>query len=221
MREYLIGQLHGPMASWGETVAGEWRTTQTHPTRSALLGMLAAALGLAREAVEQQRELSHSLWLGVVVHQGGTVIEDFHTTQAPGGVGGRGLTTRAEELDYKKLNTILSRRSYVCDQTVSFGFWAKEGAQPGLMARLLEALRRPHWTLYLGRKSCPPGLPVGAMLVEAPTLHEALERAQVFVRLRGFRAAGRRRVGALGCASASWACPRWTVGGEGAHTAPR
>ncbi|EFB2529813.1 CRISPR-associated protein Cas5 [Escherichia coli] len=38
MSQYLIFQLHGPMASWGVDAPGEVRHTHELPSRSALLG---------------------------------------------------------------------------------------------------------------------------------------------------------------------------------------
>ena len=46
MAEFLLFQLYGPMASWGEAAAGEVRHTASWPTRSALTGLLGAALGI-------------------------------------------------------------------------------------------------------------------------------------------------------------------------------
>ena len=43
MSQYLVFQLHGPMASWGVDAPGEVRHSHELPSRSALLGLLAAA----------------------------------------------------------------------------------------------------------------------------------------------------------------------------------
>ncbi len=49
MSQYLIFQLHGPMASWGVDAPGEVRHTHELPSRSALLGLLAAGVGIRRD----------------------------------------------------------------------------------------------------------------------------------------------------------------------------
>ena len=49
MREYLMFRLYGPMASWGDIAVGEYRPSFAHPSKSAVMGMLAAAVGLRRE----------------------------------------------------------------------------------------------------------------------------------------------------------------------------
>ena len=128
MREYLTARLFGPMASWGEVAAGELRPTQDHPTRSAVLGFLGACLGIDRADHQAHRDLSDGLYLGVFVEHAGTMIEDYHTTQTPDGTRGRELTTRADELRYKKVNTILSRREYRCDQVHTIALWCREEA---------------------------------------------------------------------------------------------
>ena len=46
MTDYLVFQLYGPMASWGEPAVGEMRHTNTIPGRPSILGLLAAALGV-------------------------------------------------------------------------------------------------------------------------------------------------------------------------------
>ncbi len=53
MSQYLIFQLHGPMASWGVDAPGEVRHTHELPSRSALLGLLAAGVGIRRDDTER------------------------------------------------------------------------------------------------------------------------------------------------------------------------
>ena len=52
MGDYLLFRLYGPMASWGDIAVGEVRPSQTHPGRSAALGLVAAALGVERDREE-------------------------------------------------------------------------------------------------------------------------------------------------------------------------
>ena len=60
MKEYLVFQLYAPLASWGEEASGEIRHSATVPTRSALLGLLAAALGIRRD--EEERVMRSSFF---------------------------------------------------------------------------------------------------------------------------------------------------------------
>jgi len=49
MTAFLLASLYAPMASWGEITVGERRTSWDRPSRSAILGLVAAALGIERE----------------------------------------------------------------------------------------------------------------------------------------------------------------------------
>ena len=48
MRDYLVFQLYGQLASWGDIAVGETRPSALTPTKSAILGLVAAALRLKR-----------------------------------------------------------------------------------------------------------------------------------------------------------------------------
>lgn len=181
VKTYALFRLQGVMASWGDVVAGELRTSESTPTRSALLGLIGAALGIEREDDDAHHALSRALHIAVLVHNAGTPMEDFHTTQTPDGTRGRELTTRAEELSYKSIATILSRRTYYCDQSVTVALWQKKEVNQSerdtrwRLEQIVEALNAPRWTLSLGRKSCPLLTPPEAHCVQAKTLKQALQ----------------------------------------------
>ena len=48
MPEYLVFQLYGPFMSWGDIAVGEMRPSAMMPAKSAILGLLAAAVGIKR-----------------------------------------------------------------------------------------------------------------------------------------------------------------------------
>ena len=83
MQSYLSFQLYGPLASWGEQAVGESRHSATHPTRSAVLGLLAAAVGIRRDEEQRLQALFKSVKLGIKVLNGGVVLKDYHTVQVP------------------------------------------------------------------------------------------------------------------------------------------
>ena len=75
--------------------------------------------------------------------------------------------TRADELaDRHALGTILSRRAYRADALVLGAVWERAAARWPLDA-LAEAMWRPVFTPYLGRKSCPLGLPLAPRIASA------------------------------------------------------
>lgn len=66
MSQYLIFQLHGPMASWGVDAPGEVRHTHELPSRSALLGLLAAGVGIRRDDTERLNAFNRKRRLSTV-----------------------------------------------------------------------------------------------------------------------------------------------------------
>jgi CRISPR system Cascade subunit CasD len=176
MARFLIFRLYGAMASWGEIAVGELRPTALHPTRSALLGLLAAALGLRRDAEREQAELGRTLRFAVVVESAGVPLGDYQTAQVTPPRRGRVDATRGAQLRgrHEEIATILSRRDYRCDALYRVAAWHEGELPQNDLEALARALERPVFTLFLGRKSCPPGLPLSPRVLEAPTAADAL-----------------------------------------------
>jgi CRISPR system Cascade subunit CasD len=176
---YLVFRLYGPLASWGEIAVGEARHSASQPSRSALLGLCAAALGIERGEEQKQAELSRSFRFGIKLELPGHPLRDFHTIQAPSARRGVRLRTRRQELAAQPLNTLLSYREY---RTDSLAVIAAETTPDSDSAWSLEdlarALRQPVFPLYLGRKSCPPALPLSPQIVETSGLKHALDSPQ-------------------------------------------
>lgn len=179
MNRYLIFQLQGAMASWGDIAIGEVRHTRALPGRSALLGLLAAALGIRRDDDAALNALNRHYQF--IVCAGNTAVwaRDYHTVQVPREARKVRYFTRKDEMrDKLMLETTLSRRDYYAD-----GYWliavaATPGA-PYTLEALQAALLAPVFPLYLGRKSHPLGLPLWPQLREgeaARVLSEAQAR---------------------------------------------
>lgn len=177
MPRYLSFQLYGPMAAWGDIAVGEARVSANHPSRSALIGLLAAGLGLTRDDESALAELSASVRFAVLVFHPGQFMRDYHTVQVPPAtvMKKRPGWTRREELAVPKddLGTILSYREYRADaryrvfvELVESGCWTLEALQ--------NALERPVFPLYLGRKSCPPALPLAPFIVAGTDLFQVV-----------------------------------------------
>ncbi len=190
MHEYLVFQLYGPLASWGDIAVGETRPSAPTPAKSAVLGLVAAALGLTRPAtIESEAEraewesrhaaLARGYGLAVSVQALGVPLSDYHTAQVPSSGTGRNrrtYPTRRDELTRlprAELNTIPSRREYRQDAFATCALWSRENA-PHTLAELRDALQEPRFVLYLGRKACPLALPLKPELVPAETVEAAL-----------------------------------------------
>lgn len=177
MADYLLLRLYGPLASWGEIAVGETRHSAVHPSRSALLGLLGAALGIERNDDLGQQALSDGYRFGIKLESVGSPLRDYHTVQI--GVPPRKAVfrSRRQELLADKVETVLSTREYRCDSLALVAVEALPAARWRL-DELAAALHRPHFPLYLGRKSCPLALPLAPRTVSAPTLREAFDGAE-------------------------------------------
>ncbi len=166
MRDHLVFVLHGPIAAFGGVAVGERRGGEARPARSALLGLLAAALGIERNAAETHAAKERGYGVAVRVDAPGVAFSDYHTAQVPPARRGERHATRRAELDAKPLETILSRRDYRTDSLFTVAVWARPAVPTGL-ADLAAALQRPRFCLSIGRKSCPLGLPPGPVVLAA------------------------------------------------------
>ena len=166
MSQYLIFQLHGPMASWGADAPGEVRHSHELPSRSALLGLLAAALGIRRDEEARLKAFNQHYSFLLCASQDPRWARDYHTVQMPKEVRKARYYSRRDELsDPELLSALISRRDYYTD-----AWWMVAIAQttnaPYSLEQLRDALQRPVFSLYLGRKSHPLGLPLAPLLLE-------------------------------------------------------
>ncbi|MDH5511528.1 MAG: type I-E CRISPR-associated protein Cas5/CasD [Nitrospinota bacterium] len=177
MREFLLFHLYGPMASWGDIAVGVTRPSFAHPTRSAMLGLVAAAMGVDRDDEEAHQNLSSSLRFAFRVSTPGIILRDYHTIQVPPAKDKIRHYTRKSELETGDLNTILSSRDYYCDAIYTICLWTR-GDSPLSLAAVAQSLAQPTYTLYLGRKSCPPAMPLAPRVLTAATIKEAFAQAE-------------------------------------------
>jgi len=190
MRDYLVFQLYGPFVSWGDIAVGEERPSALVPTKSAILGILAAAQGIKRPDTvghaeerkiceKQHEQMSQGYGLAVRADALGSPLFDYHTTEVPSG---SGFVTRYDEIKEvsrqkhsktKFKSTILSRREYRQDAYYIVAIWPRPEA-PFPLNELCQKLLEPEYMLYLGRKACPPALPLDPKIVPASNIEAAL-----------------------------------------------
>ena len=178
MQNYLVFQLYAPLLSWGEQTSGQERPSADHPSRSALLGLLAAALGIDRSDDEQQQTLAANCRFGVKLCAPGLALRDFHTAQVPSTKKKSNYRyTRRDELATAELGTILSFRTYRQDSLSVVAVWLETSAPCQYsLDEIQRALQRPHFPLYLGRKSCPLALPLHPCPIQHSSLQAALDQ---------------------------------------------
>jgi CRISPR system Cascade subunit CasD len=161
----LLLRMRAPMMSWGDHSRFTIRDTRREPTKSAVIGLLCAALG--RPRWESVHDLA-GLKMGVRVNKEGLVQCDYHTIMdSIKSSGGKG-------------DTVISQRYYVADADYLVGL---EGDK-SLLQQLEAALHAPKWQLYFGRKSFVPSRLVYAGLVDM-SLREALKQYLFEVERKG------------------------------------
>jgi CRISPR system Cascade subunit CasD len=138
----LLLHLAAPLQAWGDSSRFTRRQTRSEPTKSGVIGLLAAAQG--RRRTDSIEDLL-SLRFGVRVDQPGRLMRDFQTAQ-------RWDTGARMPLSY---------RYYLADAV----FVAAIEGERSLLEGLDDALRRPAFPLFLGRRSCPPAAPVATGVV--------------------------------------------------------
>ena len=138
----LVMRLCGPMQSWGTQSRFRRRDTEREPTKSGVIGILAAALGMDRS---EPLDRFTSLEMAVRVDREGTYKQEFQTVLDV--VTAKGEVAKDPQLSY---------RSYLSDADFTV---ALEG-QAELIASLHDALLNARRPLALGRKSYVPSEPL-------------------------------------------------------------
>lgn len=152
----LLLRLAGPLQSWGATSEYNRRETQSQPTKSGVIGLLAAAAGRRRN--ESIADLV-GLRMGVRVDQPGSLLRDYHTVSDYRGgplpssqVNAKGRQKTTSPAKY----THVTQRYYLQDAV----FVAALQGPTALIEGLERAVRNPAFLLALGRRSCPPSRPL-------------------------------------------------------------
>lgn len=136
----LVLRLAGPLQSWGVSSKFNIRESGTEPSKSGVIGMVAAALGRRRgDFIEDLAALR----FGVRRDQPGTVTRDFHMAHVPPEA-------------HTKESSFVTTRFYIEDAI----FVAALEGDRELLEKADRALRSPAFPLFLGRRSCPPTGPV-------------------------------------------------------------
>lgn len=154
----LLLRLAAPLQSWGADSKFETRRTNREPTKSGVIGMLAAAVGLRRDRTAELETLN-KLRFGVRIDREGELLVDFHMAKNP----------EKRNADY------LTYRHYLQDAVFLVGL---ESEDREMLEALKNALERPAFPLYLGRRSCPPTLPL-VLGIRQGTLEEILQNEQM------------------------------------------
>lgn len=154
MAHILFMRLAGPMQSWGTMSRFTRRDTGKEPSKSGVIGLICAAMGIDREDDQNDdlRKLAASR-LGIRVLRQGDMQSDYHTAS------NIAIAKAKQKQDgaFETKHTELSTRFYFSDADF---IAALECDDRGLLERVHDALKHPVWQLFLGRKAFVPSLPV-------------------------------------------------------------
>lgn len=166
----FILHLQGPMMSFADTGFGQLREAGPFPSRSVVIGLIAAASGVERGS-DRLLELHRELRVHVATARSGSPLVDYHTVlpvgyaeydparlRRPGLTGNPILTDRAYHLDAHFV-------ALIC------------GDNPAIVDEAREALREPVFAGYLGRRCCVPATPLLPEEVVGATVIDALSSA--------------------------------------------
>ncbi|MBI5016891.1 MAG: type I-E CRISPR-associated protein Cas5/CasD [Deltaproteobacteria bacterium] len=163
----LLLRLAGPMQSWGTSSRFDQRDTGKEPSKSGVVGLLAAALGIDRENWTDLEPLTR-LAMGVRHDRPGIPRRDYQTA----GCAATDTIIRADGSQAKD-GGVVSERFYLSDAVFLVGLEGQDGA---LLRRANDKLRNPTWPLALGRKSYVPSEPIWLDEVQGAPLREVLAR---------------------------------------------
>lgn len=165
----LLLRLAAPLQAWGSDSKFNIRNTEREPTKSGVIGMIAAAIGIQRNDVESDKQLEklNKMRFGVRVDREGKLLKDFHMVH--------------EYKNGKMDDSHLTTRYYLSDAVF---LAALESDNREYLEEIVDALKRPVYPLFLGRRSCPITLPL-IIGISDESLVEALENAEPLTECNG------------------------------------
>ncbi len=138
MKTVLL-KFSGPLQSWGTNSHFETRHTEITRSKSGVIGMIAAGLGCSRNDEEMLSQLN-KLEFAVRVDQTGQILRDYHTAKKykPNG-----------DLD----RTYVTNRYYLQDAVFLVALSSDDDE---LIETVIDAVKRPYFQQFLGRRALPP-----------------------------------------------------------------
>ncbi len=135
----ILLKLTGPMQSWGTSSKFEIRATDYYPSKSGIIGIIAACLGLKRDQDREVQKLN-DLNFAVRVDQEGELKRDYH-------IATKYKKTGDFERNYVTNRYYMEDAVYVIAISHEDDEWIDE---------ILQALKNPYFQPFMGRRSCPP-----------------------------------------------------------------
>lgn len=128
-------KLSGPMQSWGTDSHFNIRHTDYYPSKSALIGLVAAALGIKRN--DDKISSLNSIHFCVRIDQAGVLSNDYQTAHKSKG---------------KKDDVYVTTRYYLSDAVFSVVLGIDDYS---MAEKVFTGLCNPYYQLYMGRRAFP------------------------------------------------------------------
>ena len=170
MAKILRFTLAASLQSWGEDAAFDYRTTNALPSKSGIIGIISACMGLARED-PRILELNNDIKIAVRVDNPGSVLMDFNRVQSDEYgyiVSAQGGPRSDGHGGY--VTTIAQKKYYLQDARFQIFVYGKDS----MVNAVYEALKHPKYLIGLGRKACVPSMPIIPVWVDANNIFTAV-----------------------------------------------
>lgn len=134
----ILLNFTGPLQSFGTSSHFETRHTDSHPSKSAVIGLLAAAMGYRREEDDKIQALNE-LDFALRVDQPGNLLRDYHTVMK-------------HKLIREPSKPYVTNRYYLEDAVFLIALSHSDGRR---IEDIQKALEHPYFQPYMGRRSLP------------------------------------------------------------------
>lgn len=131
----LSFKLAAPLMAFGNQTLTNYRTTDLQPTKSAIIGMIAASFGYGR-GDQRIKQLNDELKMSYQVIKPGQIMIDYQNIY----------------VTQKKTN-VQEWKYYLADAA----FKIILTGPLDLLTQIQYQLQHPYFALYIGRRSCPIG----------------------------------------------------------------
>lgn len=154
VKSALLIRIAAPMQAWGSSSLFEIRDTQSEPTKSGIIGLLGCACGKSRNDFDFITKCCQ-MQMGVLVIKEGKRLWDYHVSG--GGYWINGGSYGVASANGKNTGSpVLSRRCYLSDAD----FIVALIGETSFLNAIESGLKKPVWSIYLGRKAFPPSTPL-------------------------------------------------------------
>lgn len=134
----ILLKLSGPLQSWGTDSSFETRATDFHPSKSAIIGMIAASLGYKRDDDEKIQKLNELDFI-VRIDQQGNLLRDYHIAQKYNNRG--------------RFDRIYVTNRYYLEDAIFIVAISHEDY--GYIEKIETGLKNPYFQTFMGKRSCP------------------------------------------------------------------